>query len=83
MKKQGPPQPLDESLVTRKRKDAPPAAIPERTKRSRTDAREKAAARGPPPKKGAAVNGPKTRVNGKPVKKFAPPPMSWKTSWKA
>jgi ribosomal RNA methyltransferase Nop2 len=76
MKKQGPPQPLDESLVTRKRKDAPPAAIPERTKRSRTDAREKAAARGPPPKKGAAVNGPKTRVNGKPVKKFAPPPKS-------
>ncbi|KAH7087647.1 NOL1/NOP2/sun family-domain-containing protein [Paraphoma chrysanthemicola] len=74
MKKQGPPEPLDESLVTRKRKDAPPAAIPERTKRSRTDAREKAAAKAPAPKKKAAANGTKTRVNGKPAKKFAPPP---------
>ncbi|KAH7074662.1 NOL1/NOP2/sun family-domain-containing protein [Paraphoma chrysanthemicola] len=76
MKKQGPPEPLDESLVTRKRKDAPPAAIPERTKRSRTDAREKAAAKAPAPKKKAAANGTKTRVNGKPAKKFAPPPPS-------
>jgi ribosomal RNA methyltransferase Nop2 len=77
MKKQGPPAPLDESLVTRKRKDAPPAAIPERTKRSRTDAREKKAAKAPvpAPKKGTAVNGAKTRVNGKPVKKIAPPPV--------
>jgi ribosomal RNA methyltransferase Nop2 len=74
MKKQGPPEPLDESLVTRKRKDAPPAAVPERTKRSRTDAREKAAAKATPPKKSAAANGTKTRVNGKPAKKFAPPP---------
>jgi ribosomal RNA methyltransferase Nop2 len=65
---------LDESLVTRKRKDAPPAAVPERTKRSRTDAREKAAAKATPPKKSAAANGTKTRVNGKPAKKFAPPP---------
>jgi ribosomal RNA methyltransferase Nop2 len=69
MKKQGMPDVLDESLVTRKRKDAPPAAVPERTKRSRTDAREKAALKAPAPKKAApAVNGAKTRVNGKPVK---------------
>ncbi|KAH4916799.1 hypothetical protein HBI79_225420 [Parastagonospora nodorum] len=78
MKKQGPPEPLDESLVTRKRKDAPPAAVPERTKRSRTDAREKKALKAPVPapksKKAPAVNGAKTRVNGKPVKKFAPAP---------
>jgi ribosomal RNA methyltransferase Nop2 len=79
MKKQGPPEPLDESLVTRKRKDAPPAAVPERTKRSRTDAREKKALKAPVPapksKKAPAVNGAKTRVNGKPVKKFAPAPV--------
>jgi ribosomal RNA methyltransferase Nop2 len=73
MKKQGMPEPLDESLVTRKRKDAPPAAVPERSKRSRTDAREKAALRAPAPKKAApAVNGAKTRVNGKPVKSVKP-----------
>lgn len=79
MKKQGPPEPLDESLVTRKRKDAPPASVPERTKRSRTDAREKKALKAPVPapksKKVPAVNGAKTRVNGKPVKKFAPAPV--------
>jgi ribosomal RNA methyltransferase Nop2 len=75
MKKQGPPEKLDESLVTRKRKDAPPAAIPERKKRSRIEAREKAAAKAPILKKGPAVNGVKTRVNGKPVKKLAPPPL--------
>jgi ribosomal RNA methyltransferase Nop2 len=76
MKKQGPPGPLDESLVTRKRKDAPPAAVPERAKRSRTEAKAKAAAKATLPKKSAPVkaNGVKTRVNGKPVKKFAPPP---------
>ncbi|KAL5121677.1 rRNA (cytosine-C5-)-methyltransferase nop2 [Pleosporales sp. CAS-2024a] len=77
MKKQGVPEPLDESLVTRKRKDAPPAAVPERSKRSRTEAREKKAARAPAPRKksAAAPSGPKTRVNGKPVNKFAPPPL--------
>lgn len=78
MKKQGPPEPLDESLVSRKRKSAPPAAVPERAKRSRTAAKAKAAekaAKAPPAKKGAAANV-KTRVNGKPVKKFAPPPPS-------
>ncbi|KAF1915393.1 NOL1/NOP2/sun family-domain-containing protein [Ampelomyces quisqualis] len=74
MKKQGPPGPLDESLVTRKRKDAPPAAVPERTKRSRTDAREKAAAKATPPKKSAPASGAKTRINGKPAKKSVPPP---------
>lgn len=81
MKKQGIPEPLDESLVTRKRKDAPPAQEPERKKRSRTEARAKAAAKAATPKaeaskKGKAVNGAKTRVNGKPVKKSAPAPPS-------
>lgn len=75
MKKQGMPEPLDESLVTRKRKDAPPAQDPERKKRSRTAARE-AKAKAAPHKKGAAAIAPKTRVNGKPVKKFVPPPPS-------
>ncbi|CAO2649444.1 Nn.00g068290.m01.CDS01 [Neocucurbitaria sp. VM-36] len=75
MKKQGMPEPLDESLVTRKRKDAPPAADQERKKRSRTAARE-AKAKATPPKKVAAVNGTKTRVSGKPVKKFVPPAPS-------
>ncbi|KAH7386923.1 NOL1/NOP2/sun family-domain-containing protein [Phaeosphaeria sp. MPI-PUGE-AT-0046c] len=75
MKKQGMPEPLDESLVTRKRKDAPPATVPERAKRSRTGAREKAAAKAvAQPKKSVTVSGAKTRVNGKPVKKSAPPP---------
>ena len=40
MKKQGIPEPLDETLVTRKRKDAPPAIEQERKKRSRIAARE-------------------------------------------
>jgi ribosomal RNA methyltransferase Nop2 len=85
MKKQGPPEPLDESLVTRKRKDAPPAAIPERSKRSRTEARAKAATRAnKTPVKNSKLpdlNGPKTRVNGKlvkngkPAKKAAPQPI--------
>ncbi|KNG47177.1 NOL1/NOP2/sun family putative RNA met [Stemphylium lycopersici] len=60
MKKQGIPEPLDESLVTRKRKDAPVAADPERKKRSRTAAREAREAK--------AKATPKTRVAGKPVK---------------
>ena len=75
MKKQGMPEPLDESLVTRKRKDAPPAPDQERKKRSRTAARE-AKAKATPTKKSAAVNGAKTRVSGKPVKNFVPPPPS-------
>jgi len=60
MKKQGMPEPLDESLVTRKRKDAPVAAEPERKKRSRTAAREAREAK--------AKAMPKTRIAGKPVK---------------
>jgi ribosomal RNA methyltransferase Nop2 len=59
MKKQGMPEPLDESLVTRKRKDAPVAVDPERKKRSRTAAREAREAK--------AKATPKTRVAGKPV----------------
>jgi ribosomal RNA methyltransferase Nop2 len=70
MKKQGMPEPLDETLITRKRKDAPPAENPERKKRSRTAAREA--------KEAKARATPKTRVNGKPVqksvKKSVPPP---------
>lgn len=81
MKKQGMPGPLDESLVTRKRKDAPPAAEPERKKRSRTAAKEakEAKAKAAPRSKTLAVTQVKTRVNGKPVKpvkKSAPPPLS-------
>jgi ribosomal RNA methyltransferase Nop2 len=60
MKKQGMPDVLDESLVTRKRKDAPVAVNPERKKRSRTAAREA--------KEAKAKATPKTRVAGKPVK---------------
>jgi ribosomal RNA methyltransferase Nop2 len=65
-KKQGMPEPLDESLITRKRKDAPEKAAPERKKRSRIAAREA--------KEAKAKATPKTRVNGKPVKKAAPVP---------
>jgi ribosomal RNA methyltransferase Nop2 len=60
----GMPDPLDESLVSRKRKAAPPAAeAPAKKKRSRIAAREAKEA------KKALV--PKTRVAGKPVKPTA------------
>ena len=65
MKKQGMPDVLDESLVTRKRKDAPDAVNPERKKRSRTAAREA--------KEAKAKLVPKTRVAGKPVKPVKQP----------
>jgi ribosomal RNA methyltransferase Nop2 len=68
MKKQGIPEPLNESLVTRKRKDAPAAAVEERGKRRRS-AKEA-------PKKVAVVNGSKSKSKGKPVKKIVPPPVS-------
>ncbi|CAE7008359.1 hypothetical protein CFE70_001577 [Pyrenophora teres f. teres 0-1] len=87
MKKQGMPEPLDESLVTRKRKDAPVAADPERKKRSRTAAREAREAKAKampktriagkpvkPVKTAAAVlNGAKAKAKGKPAKQAAPP----------
>jgi len=84
MKKQGMPEPLDESLVTRKRKDAPAAQETERKKRSRTAAREaKANAPAVKPAKTVkkavattATKATKTRVNGKPVNKSAPQPPS-------
>ncbi|KAI8940719.1 hypothetical protein NX059_001985 [Plenodomus lindquistii] len=79
MKKQGMPEPLDESLVTRKRKDAPAAQEVERKKRSRTAAREaKASAPAVKPVKKvvATTKVTKTRVNGKPAKKSAPQPPS-------
>jgi ribosomal RNA methyltransferase Nop2 len=60
MIKQGMPDALDETLVTRKRKDAPVAVKPERKKRSRIAAREA--------KEAKAKATPKTRVAGKPVK---------------
>lgn len=68
MKKQGPPGPLDESKVTRKRKDAPPA--PEAPiKKRKTD---KA------PKKAAKTNGAAAaaKSKGRPAKKVAPQPPS-------
>ncbi|KAF2865033.1 NOL1/NOP2/sun family-domain-containing protein [Massariosphaeria phaeospora] len=77
MKKQGMPGPLDESLVTRKRKDAPPAPVQEPSKRRRRgqkEAKKNAAA--------VAVNGRAGAVkNGRPAKKlpgkkFVPPPVA-------
>ncbi|KAF1942087.1 NOL1/NOP2/sun family putative RNA met [Clathrospora elynae] len=70
MVKQGPPEPLDETLVTRKRKDAPGQVNPERKKRSRIAAREAKEAR--------AKATPKTRVAGKPVVKNSPAPNGTK-----
>lgn len=69
MIKQGPPGPLDESLVTRKRKDAPPAPVSaQQPKKRKTQAKA--------PKKAPQVNpgrnGAKSKA--KPVKKAAPPP---------
>lgn len=61
MRKQGVPEPLDESRVTRKRKDAPDAPVVERKKRSRTNVKELKAS--------AALKDVKTRVKGKPVEK--------------
>ncbi|KAJ4353683.1 rRNA (cytosine-C5-)-methyltransferase nop2 [Didymosphaeria variabile] len=75
MKKQGPPPPLDESLVTRKRKDAPPAPVSQQPgKKRKTDFKA--------PKKGPATNGTNSKSKAKPVKpvkpvkKSAPPPPS-------
>lgn len=65
MQKQGIPEPLNESLVTRKRKDAPPPAVVE-TKKRRTSAPEKKA-NGAKPKNSAGK--PETKgkfaINGK------------------
>ncbi|KAF3049669.1 rRNA (cytosine-C5-)-methyltransferase nop2 [Didymella keratinophila] len=79
-KKQGMPEPLDESLVTRKRKDYE-APAPKEQKRRRTDAKTKAKA-APVSKKAAATNGAakksaaKPAHRAKPAKKAAPPPES-------
>ncbi|KAJ8105534.1 hypothetical protein OPT61_g10117 [Boeremia exigua] len=79
-KKQGPPEPLDETLVTRKRKDYE-APAPKEQKRRRTDAKGKAKA-APASKKAAAMGGAAKKVAAKPVKaakpakKSAPPPES-------
>lgn len=79
-KKQGMPEPLDESLVTRKRKDYE-APAPKEQKRRRTDAKAKAKA-APVSKKAAATNGAakksaaKPAHRAKPAKKAAPPPES-------
>ncbi|KAJ4302616.1 rRNA (cytosine-C5-)-methyltransferase nop2 [Kalmusia sp. IMI 367209] len=68
MKKQGPPGPLDESLVTRKRKDAPPAPVSQQPgKKRKTEVKA--------PKKIAAANGVK-KSQARPAKKFVPPPPS-------
>ncbi|KAF2181702.1 NOL1/NOP2/sun family putative RNA met [Zopfia rhizophila CBS 207.26] len=68
MKKQGVPPPLDESLVTKKRKDAPAAPVEERGKKRKTEVKA--------PKKAVAVNGGAVKSKGKPGKKFVPPPVS-------
>ncbi|KAJ4379120.1 rRNA (cytosine-C5-)-methyltransferase nop2 [Didymella sp. IMI 355093] len=79
-KKQGMPEPLDESLVTRKRKDYE-APAPKEQKRRRTDAKAKAKA-APVSKKAAATNGAaqksaaKPAHRTKPAKKAAPLPES-------
>ena len=78
-KKQGMPEPLDESLVTRKRKDYE-APAPKEQKRRRTDAKKAKAA--PVSKKAATTNGAVKKSAAKPVKaakpakKAAPPPES-------
>ncbi|KAJ4342574.1 rRNA (cytosine-C5-)-methyltransferase nop2 [Ascochyta clinopodiicola] len=81
-KKQGMPEPLDEALVTRKRKDYE-APVPKEQKRRRMEAREKAKAKAAPvAKKAAATNGAAKKGAAKPVKaakpakKSAPPPVS-------
>ncbi|KAF2630271.1 NOL1/NOP2/sun family putative RNA met [Macroventuria anomochaeta] len=83
-KKQGMPEPLDESLVTRKRKDYE-APAPKEQKRRRTDAKAKAKAKAkaaPVSKKAAIANGAAKKSAAKPVKaakpakKSAPPPVS-------
>jgi ribosomal RNA methyltransferase Nop2 len=75
MKKQPPPAPLDESLVTRKRKDAPAAPVEERGKKRRTEVRGS--------KPVAPVKVTKKKAQEKPIKKAkkAPPsPVSDETS---
>lgn len=68
MRKQGIPEPLDESLVTRKRKDAPPAQVEERGKKRRTEAAQPV----PNAKKRKEEVKAKAKGKGKPVKKAAP-----------
>jgi ribosomal RNA methyltransferase Nop2 len=67
MRKQGIPEPLDESLVTRKRKDAPAKEVEDRGKKRRTEAKAV--------KPVKTANGSKTKGKGKPSKKVAPPPV--------
>jgi ribosomal RNA methyltransferase Nop2 len=72
MIKQGPPGPLDESLVTRKRKDAPPAPVSaQQPKKRKTQPKA-------PFKKAPQANPGRTaaKSKAKPVKKAAPPPPS-------
>ncbi|KAH6622234.1 cytosine-5--methyltransferase NCL1 [Boeremia exigua] len=80
--KQGPPEPLDESLVTRKRKDYE-APAPKEQKRRRTDAKAKAKAKAAPVSKKAAATTAAAKKSAakpikaaKPAKKSAPPPES-------
>ena len=86
MKKQGPPPPLDESLVTKKRKDAPIEPANDRGKKRRIEARKTGKAVKPigvkKSKKSALTNGhgtaksEKTKTNNRkrmPKKAVAPP----------
>lgn len=70
MKKQPPPAPLDESLVTRKRKDAPAAQVEERGKKRRTSDTKGSK------QQAAPVKPSRKKVEEKPSKKSkkAPPP---------
>ncbi|KAF1972219.1 NOL1/NOP2/sun family putative RNA met [Bimuria novae-zelandiae CBS 107.79] len=75
MKKQGPPGPLDESLVTRKRKDAPPAPVVEKpVKKRKTEVKTPKKAPAKPATIGAAAKSKAKPV--KPSKKSAPQPSS-------
>lgn len=69
MKKQGPPGPLDESLVTRKRKDYMPAPVAEKPiKKRKTEVKA--------PKKAPAARTTVAKAKARPTKKTAPQPPS-------
>ncbi|KAF2004385.1 NOL1/NOP2/sun family putative RNA met [Amniculicola lignicola CBS 123094] len=73
---QGPPGPLDESLVTRKRKDAPAAPVEARGKRRRADVKayNEAAVKKEAPKQRVSKKNAPPAPKAKASKKAAPPP---------
>jgi ribosomal RNA methyltransferase Nop2 len=76
MIKQGPPGPLDESKVTRKRKDAPPPPEKPVKKRKTNVKAPKPAQNGRAPTGRVPVHRQGSKSKAKPVKSFAPPPAS-------